>query len=91
MAIKDEDLKKNKDALLDEMGSSLANANEFINSAIEETQDGKPENLLSSVLGLAHQIGYITAVFNQYIVFERGLPEGERKIGFVSMLQHSKE
>lgn len=90
MSIKDDDITKFKGALLDEMGTSLSNINEFINSAIEETEGGKPENLLSAIIGISHQIGYITAAFNQFIVFERGLVEGEKRIGFSALL-HKEE
>ena len=86
MSVKEDDVLKNKSALIDEMGNSLATANEFINDAIEQTEGGKPEALLSSMIGMAHQIGYLSAVFNQYVVFERGMPAGEQKIGFRSML-----
>jgi ABC-type polar amino acid transport system ATPase subunit len=82
MAVKDDDVMKNKNALLDEMGSALSVMNEFVNDSIEKCEDGNSANLLSSVIGMAHQIGFITAVFNKYIVFERGLMEDETKIGF---------
>jgi len=88
MATKEDTIEMNKSALLDEIGNALSNANDFINGAIENTEDGKPENLLSPMIGIAHQIGFITAVFNQYIVFERGIStEGDKKIGFGSMLK----
>lgn len=85
MAVKEDDVVKNKAALIDELGSALAVMNELVNDAIEKTGDGNPANLLSSMLGMAHQVGFVTAVFNQYVIFERGLVEGEKKIGFGSM------
>jgi hypothetical protein len=91
MTSKEDTIVQNKSALIDELGNSLSTANDFINDAIEHTEGGKPEDLLSSMIGLAHQIGYMTAVFNQFIIFERGMPEPGKKIGFGSMLSGKKE
>ena len=87
MANKEDTIEMNKSALLDEIGNSLSTINEFVNEAIEQTEGGKPDALLSSMIGMAHQVGYITAVFNQYLVFERGVQEDNKKIGFGSMFK----
>ena len=48
MAIKEDTIEMNKSALLDEIGNSLSTINEFVNEAIEQTEGGKPDALLSS-------------------------------------------
>ena len=84
----DEDFKiLNKKALLEEFGTSLNNLNEFVNAAIEQSEtDGKVP--FSALIGMSHQIGFITAVYNQYMIFEIGLPGKEQEtIGFKALAE----
>lgn len=83
----DDDFKSlNKKALIDEFSSSLSNLNDFVNSAIElSEEDGKVP--FSALIGMSHQIGFLTAVFNQYIIFERGFPQEGEPIGFKAMAE----
>jgi len=75
----------NKKALLDELGSSLSSLNEFVNSAIELSEEGKVP--FPAIIGMSHQIGFLTAVFNQYIIFERGFQEEGEPIGFKALAE----
>jgi hypothetical protein len=76
----------NKKALIDEMANSINNMNEFINEAIESLAEEK--SATSSLVGIAHQIGYLSASFNQFLIFERGLPDTvEQAIGFRAVAQ----
>jgi len=79
----------NKKTLLDEIGSSLVNLNEFVNDAIE-TSEKNNSVPVSSMLGLVHQIGYITAIYNQYSILENGLPSEKEPIGFKAMVEKIK-
>lgn len=83
----DDDFKSlNKKALIDEFGTSLSNLNEFVNSAIElSEEEGKVP--FSAIIGMSHQIGFLTAVFNQFIILERGIPQEGEPIGFKAMAE----
>jgi len=80
----------NKKALMDEMSSSLSNLNEFLNNAMELCEeDGKVP--YSALIGMSHQIGFLTAVFNQYVIFERGFSEKQEPVGFKAVAERIRE
>lgn len=84
----------NKQALIDEMAVSINNLNEFINDALETkiSPDGNIIFPFSSLVGVSHQVGYLTAVFNQFVVFERGpVTKEEKKVGFRLMESLSRK
>lgn len=79
---------RNKNALIEEIGSSIVETNSILNEIINNGKKSrkrmKNKNLL---IALGHKVGYMSAVYNQLFVLINGKEEKEekKKIGFNSL------
>lgn len=92
----DELIEQNKEALLQEMGTSINEAVGAIQAVIStpsEDAADKMEILYSSMMMISQNLGYLAACFNQYMIFINGvLPGGDEKlIGFNAMVDTLKD
>ena len=80
----------NKVAVVEEMGITLQSINNFIEELIASQDEISRSNVM---VGISHQIGYLSALYNQYKVLETGeLPSKKQtRIGFATTLDENKE
>jgi len=75
---------KNKEMLIQEMASTINMINSDINNIIEIPEEsGKTTEKI--IHGLALNVGYLTAIFNQYYVLLTGKISEQKQIGFRSL------
>jgi nanoRNase/pAp phosphatase (c-di-AMP/oligoRNAs hydrolase) len=80
----DEFINKNKNMLIQEMASTINMINLDINNIIEIPEESvkATEKIIH---GLALNVGYLTAIFNQYYVLLTGKISEQKQIGFKSL------
>lgn len=85
----EEFINKNKEAILEEISQSLTSLNSYINEIL--TSDINPETdglyMRTMTMAISHQLGYLTAIFNQYFVLEAGYIPKQKPIGFGILTQ----
>lgn len=77
-------IEKNKDAILQEMSQSLSSLNSYMNDVLNSEIQPETDGLYMRTISMAmsHQIGYLTALFNQYYVLNSGEIPKQKPIGF---------
>ena len=88
-------IEQNKNAVIEEMGQSVNNLNQILNSIVETPDDDSGELAVKKLLMLlGHQVGAVTMLFNEFYILYTGIipsEQEERKIGFVGMHQEDQK
>lgn len=90
--MEDDFVEKNKEALVEEMQVSIHQFNSLV-QAIVSTGGAERLSISSLIPGITHQIGFLSAVFNQYVILLRGNigKITKKSIGFNNMLDEMEE
>lgn len=92
----DDFINQNKQALLQEIGKNLNSISDIVFSIVGQPADenAQIDSTLArnALIGIAHHLGFITAVFNQYWIFETGkIPEEKHPMGFSTMTEKKEK
>lgn len=86
-------IEENKNAVIEEMGSSINMMNQVINSIVETPNDESGEYAIKKLMMvLSHQIGSLTMLYNEFYILHTGIipsDQEEQRIGFTAM--HDKQ
>jgi hypothetical protein len=87
-------IEENKNALLEEMAGSLNDINDILGNVVQSPID--PENdgsvMRTYMIALAHHIGSLTVLFNEYYVLKTGVLSKEKsQVGFGRLLADKKD
>lgn len=84
--MENEFIEKNKKAIIEEMQNSLKSINGFLEEVIQNEISPEADALVmrTYMMAISHQVGYLTAVFNQYVTLMNGKVEKKdnKPIGF---------
>lgn len=89
----EEFLNQNKEAIIEEMGQSIQTMSGYLNEIL--TSDAPPEAdstfLRTIMIAMGHQLGYLTALYNQYYVITNGEVPKSKPIGFGALTEKEKK
>lgn len=88
----EEFLNQNKEAIIEEMGQSIQTMSGYLNEVL--TAETSPESdqvfLRTMMIAMGHQLGYLTALYNQYYVIAKGEIPKQKPIGFGALTGEHK-
>ena len=80
----EEFIQQNREAIVEEMGQSIQTMSGYLNEVL--TSEISPEVdstfMRTIMIAMGHQLGYLTALYNQYYVITKGEIPKQKPIGF---------
>jgi hypothetical protein len=91
----DDFITRNKQALMEEMVDALNNLNTLVSQAAQAGPTEQAEHELSMMknylIAIGQNLGSLSTLFNQYLVFETGELPKARPLGFQAMIGNNND